>query len=54
MDEHGIKSERIRRLKNTRSGFKGVVSKKRVELLTLMKGTGNVEQVRKKMFEPES
>ena len=54
MDEHGIKSERIRRLKNSRSGFKGVVSKKRVELLTLMKDTGNVEQVRKKMLELES
>ena len=54
MDEHGIKSERIRRLKNSRSGFKGVVSKKRVELLTLMKDIGNVEQVRKKMLELES
>ena len=54
MDEHRIKSERIRRLKNSRSGFKGVVSKKRVVLLTLMKDTGNVEQVRKKMLELES
>ena len=54
MDEHGIKSERIRRLKNSRSGFEGVVSKKRVELLTLMKDTGNVQQVRKKMLELES
>ena len=54
MDEHGIKSERIRRLKNSRSGFKGVVSKKRVELFTLMKDIGNVEQVRKKMLELES
>ena len=54
MDEHGIKSERIRRLKNSRSGFKGVVSKKRVELFTFMKDIGNVEQVRKKMLELES
>ena len=54
MDEHRIKSARIRQLKNSRSGFKGVVSKKRVELLTLMKDTGNVEQVRKKMLELES
>ena len=54
MDEHGIKSERIRRLKNSQSGFKGVVSKKRVELFTLMKDIGNVEQVRKKMLELES
>ena len=54
MDEHGIKSERIRRLKNSQSGFKGVVSKKCVELLTLMKDTGNAEQVRKKMLELES
>ena len=54
MDEHGIKSERIRRLKNSRSRFKGVVSKERGEFLTLMKDTGNVEQVRKKMLELES
>ena len=54
MDEHGIKSERIRRLKTLQSGFKGVVSKKHVELLTLMKDTGNVKQVRKKMLELES
>ena len=49
-----IKSERIHRLKNSRSGFEGVVSKKRVELLTLMKDTGNVQQARKKMLELES
>ena len=54
MDKHGIKSERIRRLKISRSGFKGVVSKTRGQLLTLMKDTSNVEQVRKKMLELES
>lgn len=51
MDEHGIKSERIRGLKNSRSDFKGTVSKKRGELFTSMKDTGNVEQIRKKMLE---
>ena len=51
MDEHGIKSERIRQLKNSRSGFKEAVSKKRGELFTSMKDTGNVEQIRKKMLE---
>ena len=54
MDEHGIKSERIRRLKNSRYGFKGVLSRKGIELLTLMKDTGHVGQVRKKMLELES
>ena len=54
MDEHGIKSERIRRLKNSRAGIKGVVSKKCGELLTIMKDAGNVEKVRKKVLELES
>ena len=54
MDEHGIKSERIRRLKNSRAGIKGVVSKKCGELLTIMKDTGNMEQVRKKVLGLES
>ena len=53
MDEDGIKSERILQLKKSRSSAKGAVTKKRKELIDLMKDTDNFEQVRSKVVELE-
>ena len=51
IDEDGIKFERIFQLKKSRSSAKGAVTKKRKELIDLMKNTENFEQVRSKVVE---
>ena len=51
LDQDGVMYERIRRLKESRAGAKGVVTKKRNELTKMMNDYDNVEEVRGKLVE---
>ena len=51
LDEEAVRVERIRQLKNTRSGFKSVLTKKRNELSELLHREKNVDAVKTKIME---
>ena len=51
IDQPGVKSERIVRLKKSRSSAKGILTKKQRELTELMNNPSNVDQVRVKVSE---
>ena len=51
LDEEAVRTERIRQLKNTRSGFRSLLTKKRNELSELLHREKNVDTVKMKIME---